>query len=473
MLKQTQKIHGISKDVLWTVLSVTVIPSVTFWLIGQFLFIDRAIFNIDYMLIGLILIPFGAMAVGLGVTLLLVLDVIFSIAPAYHFSLVSIIDSLRELSSLEPAYLVTEAGKVTSVVLACAALVYLSLKQAQSSRVIAVTCLVSVIIVMFLDVRFSANALAEGEAYTLNTNIAASSVNNLRVALTTADFSEVTQYFSPMESASDLLRESIVPGGDGFQTVILIVVESLGEISNPEVNRFQLEPILALKNQAGLVFNNGVVGFEGSTVPGELRELCRIKYLAVHPDKSVLPSENCLPMMYAGLGYRTLAIHGFIGTVFSRNRWYPALAFDDIWFAPELDARISQARRCGIAFHGICDSDIWEMISEPGFTQTDARQFIYWLTLSAHLPVESPGESMSKTCAPYELLVEYPELCSLVLQQRQFLSAIAIKISQRELNNTRILLVGDHMPPFLDTGIRALFDSKHVPYVDIQIPGNR
>jgi hypothetical protein len=68
------------------------------------------------------------------------------------------------------------------------------------------------------------------------------------------------------------------------------------------------------------------------------------------------------------------------------------------------------------------------------------------------------------------LLAEHPELCSLVLQQREFLSNIAMKINDQKLGNTRILPVGDHMPPFLDAGVRSLFDPGDVPYVDIQIP---
>lgn len=465
----THSFRVASKDVLWTLLAVAIIPNLAFWLIGQFLFIDRAIFNIDYLVSGMVLIPFGVAVVGLGVALIQILDVVFSLAPAYHFSLTSVIASIRDLASLEPGFLLAEASKVTLIVIVSTVLVYLSLKKAQSLKIIAMTCLVSVITVAFLDIRLSANAFTDSDAYTLDANIAASSINNLRVAFSTAENSAPDQHFSPMESASNLLRNSLETGGNRFQTTILIVVESLGEFTNPEVNYFQMEPILALKNQTGIVLNNGVTGFEGSTVPGELRELCGIKLLAVHPDASVLPIEKCLPKLLHKLGYRTLAIHGFSGVLFSRNRWYPALEFDDVWFAPELDAQIVKARRCGIAFRGICDNEVWRLIEELDSSASESKQFIYWLTLSAHLPVENPVKSGSDSCASFDILVQHPELCNLVLQHRELFTNIATSINKRKLANTRIILVGDHPPPFLKSKIRSFFSSERVPYIDIQI----
>jgi phosphoglycerol transferase MdoB-like AlkP superfamily enzyme len=167
-----------------------------------------------------------------------------------------------------------------------------------------------------------------------------------------------------------------------------------------------------------------------------------------------------------------LAIHGFLGTMFSRNRWYPSLAFDDVWFAPELDERIVKATRCGIAFHGICDSEVWNLIGDIASGNSGSKQFIYWLTLTAHLPMENPDKSSSESCESFDMLVQHPELCNLVLQQRKLFSNIATHISSRKLTNTRILLVGDHMPPFLDNDIRSFFNSEYVPFIDIQISDN-
>ena len=55
-----------AKDILYTLVAVGVIPGLIFWLVGQFWFIDRAILNIDYLLVCLALAPFGAVTVVAG-----------------------------------------------------------------------------------------------------------------------------------------------------------------------------------------------------------------------------------------------------------------------------------------------------------------------------------------------------------------------------------------------------------------------
>lgn len=459
-------------DVIYTLLTAVVIPGLIFWIVGHTWFIDRATFNIDYLLVCLVLVPLGVAPVVAGLAIILIIDIIFSFAPAYHFSLTSVLDSISDLFSLEPGYLLAETGKVLFIVLLATAFMFLSIRRTRSTRIVMATCLVTAILLTLLDMRYSANAIRERDSYNLNVNIAASSLNNLRLAMKTAAQSPQDQHFQTTESAGQVLKESLKNTGKQFQTLILINVESLGELTSHELQSFQMEPIMALRNRNGIELKTGVVKFEGSTVPGELRELCGIRLLAVHPDIAILPTDDCLPAVLGLEGYETWAIHGFIGTLFSRNLWYPALKFDNIWFAPDLDEQIDEANRCGIAFHGICDSDIWKMMMQLHSNAPGTRKFIYWLTLSAHLPVENPGKSGSMECSGYKELAEDPELCKLVLQQRKLFSEIASSISSGELSDSRIVLVGDHSPPFLDNNARALFSSEHVPYIDIKIPGD-
>ncbi|MGA9573590.1 MAG: sulfatase-like hydrolase/transferase, partial [Lysobacterales bacterium] len=359
---------------------------------------------------------------------------------------------------------------VLLLVALCLILVYFPLKKIQSAKNAALTCFFLIILVSVLDFKLSANSLAANDSYLLNTNIAASSMNNLRLAVTTFDRTSSDQFIQPANSASELLRESNVEEEGQFTTVILIVVESLGLINDPVLNQFQMEPIFGLKNVHGVALKSGTVEFEGSTVPGELRELCGIRLLTVHPNVSTLPTASCLPRLFGDRGFKTLAIHGFIGTLFSRSRWYPALHFDDIWFAPKLDELIPKANRCGIAFHGICDKDIWKLIVNQNLTVSNSPRFIYWLTLSAHLPVEHPLDMNDVNCSKFEALNKENELCNLVFQHRLLFSEIANSIQKSQLSRTVILLVGDHSPPFLNHEIRSLFDTKKVPYVEIKIP---
>lgn len=456
-------------DIVYTIFSVVVIPSLIFFFIDQFWFIDRAVFNIDYLLVCLILVHFGPVYVAIGVACTLVLDIVFSFAPAYHFSLTSVLYSINDMFSLEPGFLIVEACKVIALILLGTISTYLSIRKTQSRKVVMAACAVSIIGLVLLDVKFSANSISERDANSIRYNIAASSINNLRLAVSTADQSSQVQSVQASESASQVLWAREATANEQYQSVILIVVESLGLINDRALNDIQIAPLLALESQAGIVTRSGVIAFEGSTVPGELRELCAIKLLAVHPDISILPIEDCLPRIMGERGYETLAIHGFIGTMFSRNRWYPALAFDDIWFAPELDRQDSEINRCGIAFHGICDVNVWKKIAALVSKEPVSKRFIYWLTLSAHLPVERTKPDDSFLCSDHPSLTRNAQVCDLVRRHRQLFSELAMSVKNGELKNTRIILVGDHAPPFLDDKTRSLFSSEYVPYVDIQI----
>lgn|GEM_PF-2419825 len=458
-----------TQDIIFTFLAVVVIPNFIFLIVNQFWFIDRALFNIDYLLLCLILIPFGPIAVAIGVAFILVLDVVFAFAPAYHFSLSTVLQSVSDMFKLEPAFLVVEICKVTTLVLLGTISTYYLIKNTHSKKLVMVTCVISSIILVLLDVNLSANALGSRSANSLSINISASSINNLRLAVNTTDRSDQDQYFEKSESASKILRVVHSASVEGFQSIILIVVESLGEFATSELNDIQLAPIFTLKDHPGITIDSGNVKFEGSTVPGELRELCGIRLLTAHPNTAVLPIHDCLPKKLDEAGYDTLAIHGFIGTMFSRNQWYPALGFDEVWFASEIDGLISDVDRCGIAFHGVCDVDIWKKIVALHSDKSQSKRFIYWLTLSAHLPVERPRQSDSFRCADYQALAQNNELCSLVMRHRQLFSEIAKNIKNGALQNSRIILVGDHAPPFLDNSTRTLFTSGTVPYVDIRV----
>ena len=153
--------RGVATDIFYTLLAVAVIPGLIFLVIEQFWFIDRAIFNIDYLWVCLVLIPFGAATVAIGMASILVLDIIFSFAPAYHFSLTSVLSSINDLFSLEPGFLAVEAGKVMLIVLLGSISIYLAIRKTRSTRWVMVTCVVSVILLSLLDMRFSANEFVE------------------------------------------------------------------------------------------------------------------------------------------------------------------------------------------------------------------------------------------------------------------------------------------------------------------------
>lgn len=253
--------------------------------------------------------------------------------------------------------------------------------------------------------------------------------------------------------------------------MILIIVESLGAPVAPDVADLQLQSLLQLDALSGVSVTRGSIPFHGSTVPAELRELCSVRSGTLHPDVTAIAAA-CLPLQLRQHGYHGTAIHGFSGSMFSRNLWYRQLGFDDIRFAPDVLRLKPDASRCGIAFNGICDQDAWDFLLDQVLDDERERQFIYWLTLSAHLPLvadEQRGEQAHRDCAVLsDLQTQFP-VCLLIHQHRSLFTRIAGTVASGRFRDTLLIVVGDHAPPFIRPPYRQVFSDTHVPYLIIDI----
>ncbi|MGY0558357.1 MULTISPECIES: sulfatase-like hydrolase/transferase [unclassified Lysobacter] len=445
------------------------LPNLLFALLGRVWFIDRAWVNLDYLIVGAVCIWLGNRVVAFAVFVLICADLLFAIAPGYHLSIASVLGSATELLSLGPVYVVTQTGLVLAVAGLCTWLMAKSWVCSRSKPIVTVTCLVMALVAVVVDVRVSGHRVEALGASVVAPNLAASTANSLRIALATWDSDPGDQVQQSMAAASSVLGDRLASADPMSRHIVLVLVESLGSYVDADLNSLQLRAFDGLAdNPRFAVQSSGYVGFEGSTVPAELRELCGIRMLSVHPDPDALPAENCLPARMRKAGYTTLAAHGFMGTFFSRNLWYPALGFDEIWFGSRFSQLLDKPRRCGVAFNGVCDRAAWKALVEHVRQLRDQRTFSYWLTISTHLPVPSPDASIDQAiCEAHPVSRANPEVCNLLAWHNALFVDIVHSLQTRMPGDTTIVLVGDHAPPFLDAGTRALFDPARVPYVVI------
>lgn len=454
----------------WILLAFLVLPNLLFAILGRLWFIDRAWINLDYLLVGAASAWLGNRVTALAVFVLICADLMFAFAPGYHLSVASVLGSTTEMLSIDPAYVLTQATIMLGAAGACTWLVSWSRSRTRATgAVVAALCMGLALLFVMADARLSGRRLDVSGRSLAVPNIAASTANHLRVALATRGGANGSQAHEPMDGASAGLRERLDHAAPISRNVILVVVESLGAFTDPDLDALQLRALDRLAGDSRFVVrSSGHVRFEGSTVPGELRELCGIRMLTVHPDPGALPIADCLPSRMHGAGYRTLAAHGFMGTFFSRNRWYPALGFDDTWFAADFNRQLDSPNRCGVAFHGICDRAAWQALVDHLRARQDRRNFVYWLTISTHLPIASPGEGVDQTiCAAHPVTRANASACHLVAWHNAMFSSIVDSLQAGMPDDTTIILVGDHAPPFLDTRTRQLFDPRRVPYAVI------
>lgn len=252
--------------------------------------------------------------------------------------------------------------------------------------------------------------------------------------------------------------------------LVIVMVEALGEPRDPALRARLIErwrqPDIARRYDV----ETGSAPFWGSTTYGEMRELCG-RWEDYHTLKSGAGT-RCLPARLAGRGYRTTAYHGFDHGLFERTDWYPRIGFQHSVFRDGLMQSGTQG--CDGVFPGACDRDVPARIGER-LKRSDGKQFVYWLTLSSHLPVPDSKALGTDRCERFDpaLAREHAMICRLFVLWRQIDNSLAKMLTDPALPPTDVLIVGDHAPPFLDRTQRRQFESDRVPWILLKAKRDR
>ncbi len=245
--------------------------------------------------------------------------------------------------------------------------------------------------------------------------------------------------------------------------LVLIMLESLGSPkNNPAMEKLLFSSLKTQKVRDKYDIVEGETLFFKSTTSGEIRELCGNwnDYFDLLDNKA----PDCLPAKLARQGYDTLAYHGFSQDFFDRSLWYPNIGF-------ETSAFYEQMQNMGIdvcpgVFAGGCDSKIPDLIFSRLKTQTKPT-FLYWLSLNTHIPIPAHAALKSERCDDFseELSKSHMMICRQLKIFNQIDQAIARNITMEDFPKADILIVGDHIPPFLNRNNRSQYDPEHVPWI--------
>lgn len=246
------------------------------------------------------------------------------------------------------------------------------------------------------------------------------------------------------------------------QNILLIVFESLGSFANSETDAIYLEDFKTPELSGKYNVSFGKIPFKGSTVAGEVRELCNKEYITTHPKG--LNAIECLPNILSRRGYKSFALHGFYSKYFSRNEWYADLAFDKQVFLEDIPH--DKNKRCGVNLIGVCDRDSLSRLSQEIDQAQQAKQkfFAYWMTMETHRMIDDHDSNGKVDCAKHG--IRNSEVCELTKKTSRILADIAEFAAK--LDNTKILIVGDHTPHFMLHSEREYYDYRHVPYIYLE-----
>jgi hypothetical protein len=245
--------------------------------------------------------------------------------------------------------------------------------------------------------------------------------------------------------------------------VVLILVESWGKPVASDLEEAVIRPYSDKALGEKYAVNEGTVPFYGPTVAGEARELCGSAMGFGLLSASAAELKGCLPETMNAMGYHSTAVHGYSGRMFDRENWYRRIGFNETWFRDQLLEEGMPL--CPGPFPGICDAAASEWIGDRLRRDTEAPQFIYWVTLNSHLPVPvSNGVKSPPACSDNSSAAEDAAICAwyqLVFNVHRSVSQLALRATSRR---TIFLVVGDHAPPFSSARLRGEFSDRVVPY---------
>ena len=243
--------------------------------------------------------------------------------------------------------------------------------------------------------------------------------------------------------------------------VLLVVNKSWVVTANNAIQNDILSPIL--NSTHAIKVKRNKLSFIGETLGGELRELCEKAPIHYNLNNQIKGFESCLPNKYKQLGYHTVAVHGALGFMYDREYWYPRAVFQKMMFR---DKGLNILNSRCYSFPGSCDSNIAEKIIDK--FKVNEKLFLYWLTLNTHAIYDKRGLKIDLfDCSEFNIEINTADWRNLKLQ-KQFFYTLSQVILDPSLSGTRVIVIGDHEPPFTEEGSTVFVDAQ-VPVFEFEV----
>ena len=257
--------------------------------------------------------------------------------------------------------------------------------------------------------------------------------------------------------------QELVP--DSQTNQMLLIVESFGLIEDSSKRKLFQKSITKLFQKYRWNTKWGQARFSGSTTKAELRELMNstgdYRYFN---DKKNAKSFKSIFQIKKEQGYHVSAIHSFKGNMFERVNWWRNIGADKIYFLEDVQVANNFKMRLNYEspFISLNDEDAFDFIQST--ISTNGKQFIYFLTENAHLPFRgNPNKSELISSFDIDKEVELSDEAKYQYKRiSNFLLYVAKNLDRERIQ--KLLIVGDHMPPFIKEADRSFYSNKYVPF---------
>lgn len=445
------------RNIFIAVLFALIIPNIIIWLCIIFFQppVDRAIFNIDYLL-PLILYtiprkPVKFLAILLFVLVYVVdmLVIVLQCLP-YDMGALNFFYLMQDLMRGPSAYrnlfyLILFIGFIQFIVL-----IRLSVKSNTKSYLL---LLILLCIILPILPKVSNSQVP----YLINNVINEFSTAQDTMQLKPTEFKNMT---NPWHTA-------LKNGQPVNDRVLFILAESWG-YANEAILEEQLK-ILKLQSDHFEYFRQGTNNSKKGTVVAELSELCNASFKDMRYLSFVRKSDGfdqCLPNLFSMRGYNTVSLEGS-GVMYNQLHWYPIAGFKKSLHADNIGLP-----KNSIGGSAVADLDLIPFVGKS-FEDKSQKLFYYWITYTSHQPF--PVEEIKNyrfSCEKFNVTPDI-DACRSMMLSSQFIDAVAELVTMPEMKGVEVLIVGDHSPLFIFkyNENSQFFDMTKVSWVHFKIKG--
>jgi hypothetical protein len=444
--------------------------------------LERPMINLDYLLAGLVFIWLSRSAAALLLIGLFIMEFIRWWIPTYFFSAeaFSVFFWLRTISQWPASILLLTVVVLGMVVLALV-MFFRRYRLSWPQKLMATGVIFLLGIgVIFADFVNGSSATFRRETVLYDVNLAGSPLflvakkslealkgNPASITPIKLGSSATGRYFSEFALSPDpggrvdpelVQAPSAIQPGQLPDKIVLVVFESLSVMTDHTNLDNWLPPFAQLTGR--YTIETGSFDWVGATLRGEIREFCW-QSLDGMKIRSV-PSS--VPLALKQFGYETTAFHGFYKSMYARDELYPLVGFDHAVFLNEMRKEDPGLLLTGTVFRGAADAYVAELVHKeivrPG------KRLVYWMTLSSHLPVNTP--LAQKIATPDELrhagemppaVWAYNVICNHTLE------SIAAIATDESLTNCDFVIVGDHSAFVPNKNLKSAYVPYRVPYL--------
>ncbi len=299
-------------------------------------------------------------------------------------------------------------------------------------------------------------------------NLASVQLKAIRIAVRRAMLpATVTAFGEPTLSTTLLSAPDLPP------RILSVGFESLGYMD--DVHEANLSLIMQRFESRLATLYTVEVGsrrFAGSTMPGEIRELCGLQLDGMAtPELMSANRAACVPEALRLRGYHTVATHGFAGEFYRRDAIYPAMGFEETYFRDDLvelprDDALGMGDYCDRLqyFVGTCDGAA--LLHTLGIMAAHERSFGHVMTKDLHFPF--PEFTNERIACDADGRDEVEDFCAYVRFAELLFDDLATAILAAPERPDMIVVFGDHRPHTEDRKLREMFSATRVPVITLR-----